>query len=322
LGAACCLWAAWPQGAAAERIYVNDKEAPEDRHDLDVIQQALSASLERARNATVCIDLGEGAGSGVIVSADGLILSAAHVTGGTDKELTIVLADGRRVQAQSLGLVADTDCAMARIDGGGSYPFVEIERKDSVKLGDWVYSLGHSGGYEDQRGPVVRIGRVVRIADSTFQSDCTLIGGDSGGPLFDLAGRLVGIHSRVGLNLEQNMHVPMREFLRHWDGLLAGQFVGEGPFAKRPRKGEGFLGIGSEDLPGGGVRVKKVGRESPAEKAGVREHDLLLEFNGAPVATKQQFQAALAELAPGAKVKLRVRRGDQELEMETKLDER
>jgi lysine N6-hydroxylase len=86
----------------------------------------------------------------------------------------------------------------------------------------------------------------VQVKDDTFQSDCSLIGGDSGGPLFDLDGKLVGIHSRVGQRTQENMHVPMREFVKNWDGMLKSEFIGEGPFAKRPEKGKGFLGIGTE----------------------------------------------------------------------------
>lgn len=307
--------------ATGERLYINDKEAPEGRHDLEVIEKAVKKVLEKTRRATICIDLGEGAGSGVIISKDGLILTAAHVTGATGKELTVILPDGKRVEAKSLGLVADSDCAMARITEKGSYPFVQVDKTKSLKLGDWVYSLGHSGGFDEDRGAVVRIGRIVRVADSTLQSDCTLIGGDSGGPLFDLEGRLVGIHSRVGRNLEQNMHVPMREFQRHWDKMLAGEFVGDGPFAKRPAKGEGFLGVGTEDTDDG-LRVKKVGRESPAEEAEIKEGDILLELNGEKLKDKKGFKGLLADMAPGDKVKLLIKRDGKELEIETKLDER
>ena len=307
--------------AFGERSYVNDKEAPEGRHDLEVIEKAVKKVLKKTRAATICIDLGEGAGSGVIISKEGLILSAAHVTGGIGKELTVILPDGKRVKAESLGLVADTDCAMAKITQEGEYPFVEVEKTKSLKLGDWVYSLGHSGGFDKARGAVVRIGRIVRMADSTLQSDCTLIGGDSGGPLFDLEGRLIGIHSRVGQRLPENMHVPMREFLRHWDELLAGEFIGEGPFAKLPKKGEGFLGVGTEDTDDG-LRVKKVGRESPAEEAEIKKGDLLLEMNGEKLENKEGFQAQLAEMAPGDKVKLSIKRDGKELEIELKLGER
>lgn len=308
--------------AAAERIYVNDKKAPENRHDLEAIQKALVASLPKTRAATVCIDLGEGAGSGVIVSADGLILTAAHVSGGTGKELTVVMEDGRRLKAESLGLVASCDCAMVKITEKGTWPFVEIDRDDSIRIGDWVYSLGHSGGFDKDRGSVVRIGRLVKMADSTVQSDCTLIGGDSGGPLFDMSGKLIGIHSRVGMRLEENMHVPMREFVRNWDAMLKGEFVGEGPFAKKPEKGKGFLGFASQDRKDGGVEVTRVGRESPAEKAGIKPGDILRKFDGAEVKTKEQFQKLLADKAPGDKVKLDFERAGKPLNLEVKLGER
>ena len=95
------------------------------------------------------------------------------------------------------------------------YTPVELDRGDSASLGDWVYALGHSGGFEKERGVGVRIGRLVRMAEQTINSDCNLIGGDSGGPLFNMKGQLIGIHSRVGASLEQNMHVPLREFLKN-----------------------------------------------------------------------------------------------------------
>ena len=121
---------------------------------------------------------------------------------------------------------------MVQIEEDGVFPYVALDRGDTASLGDWVYALGHSGGFEKERGVGVRIGRLVRMADQTINSDCNLIGGDSGGPLFDMKGRLIGIHSRVGASLEQNMHVPLREFLNHWDGMLDKQFIGKGPFAQ------------------------------------------------------------------------------------------
>ena len=317
------LWLVLPwDGASAERLYVNDKKVPENRHDLEVIQKTLIEALPKARAATVCIDLGEGAGSGVIVSADGLILTAAHVTSGTGKELTVVLEDGRRVKAESLGLVASCDCAMVKLAEKGPWPFVDIDRDDSIRVGDWVFALGHSGGFDKDRGSVVRIGRLVRMADTTVQSDCTLIGGDSGGPLFDLTGKLIGIHSRVGMRLEENMHVPMREFVKNWDALQKGEFVGEGPFAKKPEKGKGFLGFASQDRPGGGLDITQVGRETAAETAGIKRGDILRKMDGAEIKSKEQFQKLLEEKAPGDKVKLELERAGKPLNLEVKLGER
>lgn len=308
--------------AADDRSYVNDKKAPEDRKDLEAIQSSLQKALPQARAATVCIDLGEGSGSGVIVSEDGLILTAAHVAQGVKKKITVVLEDGTRLKAETLGLVADSDAAMARITEKGKYPFVEIDRNNTTVLGDWVFSLGHSGGFDKARGSVVRLGRLVRIAGATFQSDCMLIGGDSGGPLFDLTGKLVGIHSRVGAQLQVNMHVPMHVFLENWDGMSKGEFIGEGPFAQQPQKGSGFLGLATEPREGGGLRVTKVGNKSPAESAGMKEGDVLLKLNGKILESREQLKEMLKEMAAGDEVALDFERGGKPQTLTFNLGER
>jgi serine protease Do len=307
---------------ASARLYVNDKKAPEDRKDLEAIQSSLVAALPKARAATVCIDLKQGSGSGVIVSPDGLVLTAAHVATGVNKKVTVVLEDGTRLNARTLGLVADTDAAMIRITDKGTYPFVDIDRADSTRLGDWVFSLGHSGGFDKERGSVVRLGRLVRIANSTFQSDCILIGGDSGGPLFDLEGRLTGIHSRVGGWKGENMHVPVSRFIENWDRLLAGEFIGEGPFAKKPEKGSGFLGLATDARPEGGLRVTKVGSKSPAEQAGVKEGDILLSLNGTALESRAQLQDLLKEMAAGDELSLELERAGKRETLTFELGER
>lgn len=295
-----------PFGAFAQegRLYVNDKKAPDSRKDLETLQNSLIQALPKARAATVCIDLGEGTGSGVIVSAEGLILTAAHVSTGVKKKVTVILEDGTKLKGRTLGLVADTDAAMIQIEDEGTYPFVEIDRAESTRLGDWVFSLGHSGGFDKERGSVVRLGRLVRVANSTFQSDCTLIGGDSGGPLFDLRGKLIGIHSRVGQQLQSNMHVPMSEYVTNWDGMLQSEFIGEGPFAEKPVKGSGFLGLATEPRAEGGLRVTKVGNKSPAEEAGIKDGDVLLKLNETVLETREQMQGLLKEMAAGDEITL------------------
>jgi serine protease Do len=307
---------------ADARPYVNDKKAPENRKDLEVIQSALAAALPKARAATVCIELDEGSGSGVIVSEDGLVLTAAHVSTGVNKKVTVILEDGTRHQARTLGLVADTDAAMIRITDEGRYPFVEIDRENGTRLGDWVFSLGHSGGFDRNRGSVVRLGRLVRVANTTFQSDCILIGGDSGGPLFDLTGKLAGIHSRVGQQLQVNMHVPMSVFLENWDGLLKGEFIGEGPFAKKPVKGGGFLGLATEARPGGGLRVTKVGNKSPAQEAGVKEGDVLRSLNGTKLESREQLRNLLKEMCAGDELALELERAGTRKTLTFELGER
>ncbi len=298
----------WCGFAADGRLYVNDKKAPDSRKDLEAIQSAVEKALPKARAATVCIEIADGSGTGVIVSADGLILTAAHVATGVKKKVTVILEDGTKLKAETLGLMADKDAAMLKITEKGTYPFVEVDRDASTRLGDWVFALGHSGGFDQERGSVVRLGRLVRIAGSTFQSDCMLIGGDSGGPLFDLNGKLVGIHSRVGEQLQVNMHVPMSEFIANWDALLAGEFIGEGPYAQKPAKGTGFLGLATEPAPDGGLRVTKVGSKSPAEVAGVKEGDILRKLNETLLENRKQMQELLAEMGAGDEITLEAER--------------
>ena len=308
--------------AAEGRSYINDKKAPEDRKDLLAIQTDLQKALPQARAATVCIDLGEGSGSGVIVSEDGLVLTAAHVAQGVKKKVTVIMEDGTRHKAETLGLVADADAAMIRIIEKGKYPFVAIDRDKTTVLGDWVFSLGHSGGFDKARGSVVRLGRLVRIAGETFQSDCMLIGGDSGGPLFDLTGKLVGIHSRVGQQLQMNMHVPMHVFLENWDGMSKAEFIGEGPFAQKPQKGTGFLGLATDPHEGGGLKVTKVGNKSPAESAGIKEGDVLLKLNGNKLESREQFQGLLKEMAAGDEITFDLVRGGKPQTLTLNLGER
>jgi len=301
---------------------VNAKKAPESRGDLDAMQAALLAAIPKAQAATVCIDLGDGSGSGVIVDSEGLVMTAAHVSTGVGKDVTVILPDGTKLKAETLGLDSDTDAALLRITEklpeGKPFPFIAINKSDDTKLGDWVFSLGHSGGFDKERGAVARIGRLVRVANTTIQTDGALIGGDSGGPLFDMDGRLIGIHSRVGMVVGVNMHVPIKVFTDQWERMLKSEFIGEGPFAQKPKKGKGFLGVATKNVEGG-IEVTKVGKKSPAEEAGIKEGDLLRTLNGEKLDSREKLQSILAELAEGDKLAFEITRDGKDETVNLKL---
>jgi serine protease Do len=149
-----------------------------------------------------------------------------------------------------------------------------------------------------------------------------LIGGDSGGPLFDLTGKLVGIHSRVGQQVQVNMHVPMTEFVKNWEGMLKAEFIGEGPYAEKPKKGNGFLGLATEPKSTGGLKVTKVGSKSPAETAGIKEGDVLLKMNGVALKDREQMQELLKEMSAGNEVTLDMERGGKPKTLTLELGER
>ena len=304
------------------RPYFNDQKAPESLKDLENIQAALQKSLPKTRAATVCLEIGEGSGSAVIISEDGLVLTAAHVTGGVDEEIVVVMEDGRKLRGVSLGLNSETDAAMLQITDPGPFPYVELDEDDSFKLGDWVFALGHSGGFDKERGVNVRIGRMVRQADSTVQSDCLLIGGDSGGPLFDIDGKLIAIHSRVGGSKEESMHVPIREFQRGWDEMREGKFMGKGGFAKKPVPGSAFLGVVVEEKDGGELEVREIYPDSIADTTGIKVGSILLEFNGEPVSGESSFFEALDKKGAGESVTLKWSYQEEVIEKKIKLGER
>lgn len=310
----------------AERPYFNDLRAPENEADVKAIQDALMNNLQQARDATVHVLLEEGSGSGVIISEDGLVLSAAHVTGGVDQKLKIQLEDGREYEAVSLGLNSENDASMLQIVSDEKFPFVKLEGKvedyrPQSQLGDWVFAIGHSGGFDKERGAVVRLGRIVRVAKDTVGSDCVLIGGDSGGPLFDINGELIGIHSRVGRLGSQNMHVPVQAFYKSWDQMKAGEFLGDGPFAKKSKPGSGFMGVAVAETKSG-LEITAVEPKCAADIAGLKKLDILLELGGKPVATKKALQDELKKLSAGDRVMVKYSRGDKVTEVEMELKEK
>lgn len=313
---------------ADERPYVNDQKVPETLEDLKVIQKAVLDGLPAARAATICLQIGEdaksGSGTGVVVSPDGLIMTAAHVSGGVDKSIKILFEDGTEAEAISLGLDSETDAALCKIvkPVREDWPHVAIENKASTRLGDWVFALGHSGGFDKQRGVVVRLGRIVKISDFTLHSDCILIGGDSGGPLFDLTGKLIGIHSRVGQVLQENMHVPSDEFIKNWERMMEGEFLGEGPFAKKPVKGGGFLGIKTEAHEKGGIVILIVGENSPAEEAGLKVGDILMSANDKPLSKREDLQDLIKDMHIDDQISFEVKRGEETQTITLKLGER
>lgn len=323
-GMVVLMWAFAPVVSAEEdELFFNQQKAPESIEDLQAIQDALLKVLPETRKAVVGIEMGMGSGSGVIVSEDGLVLTAAHVSGGIDIDMTVILEDGTRLDAVSLGVDGTTDAAMIKIVPEGKYPFATVDRTDSAQLGHWVFAMGHPGGYDEERGSIVRLGRLVRNAATTIQSDCKLIGGDSGGPIFDMKGRVIGINSRVGQTFEQSMHVPSRVFVEHWDAMLGNEWIGDEMFAQKPVKGQALIGVGLKELEDdGGLEVLRVNEDSGADKAGVEEGDILIKADDQDIPNRAALDEIMAEKAPQDRIKLLLKRGEEEVELTVKLGTR
>ena len=264
------------------------------------VQTKVQRSMERATAATVAVESVFGSGSGVIVSADGLVLTAGHVSMTPGRKLTVVFSTGKRVEAEALGRSSVTDAGMARITEKGPWPFVDMaEQESQLNPGDWCFALGHPQGFEQARGAVLRVGRILARARDTIQSDCTLFSGDSGGPLFNLAGEVVGIHSRIGSASSGNYHVPVIAFERDWRRMERGEQ------SMMPGRGRGgWIGLASRDHRDGGVTITAAAPESPATEAGLLRGDVIKSIDGEPVLNRAGFSREIARRSPGDEVQL------------------
>ena len=299
---------------------VLDKPAPESVEDLKAIQEQVKKVLEKVMPCTVNVKANGGQGSGVIVSEDGLVLTAAHVSGKADQNITITLNDGRKLKAKTLGANGGVDSGMIKITEPGKYPFVEMGKSSGLLKGQWVITTGHPGGFDKGRTPPVRLGRVLSASDSVIRTDCTLVGGDSGGPLFDMDGKVIGIHSRIGMTLNQNLHVPIDTFTETWDRLVKGETWGGGTLGAAATRdpNEPYLGFKADDETKH-VKVASVKADSPAEKAGLKAEDILRKFGGEEIKDFDDFTVKLKKKKAGDKVTLEVQRGDKTVVLEVVL---
>ena len=291
----------------------------EDVRNLERKTEAVAAKVLPSVVALISMDTGA-SGSGTIVDEEGLILTAAHVTQGA-KEVRVVFPNGQEEDGEVLGSNFSKDIGMVRIVGKERWPHVELGESKPLQAGDWVIAMGHSEGYDATRTPPVRFGRVVSDGPGNFlTTDCTLIGGDSGGPLFDLEGRLVAVNSSIGESWSNNNHAGIDGFREDWDRLLAGDTWGElqlNPLANQERP---VLGI---DIAGerrdGAVVVDSVSPEGPAQIAGIRRGDEITTLDGSPVRGAQGLVSRIMKHEAGDVVKVGFRRGKEMLELEVTL---
>lgn len=298
--------------------------APQNLDELKQLQQQVQTVVEMNQKATVALNSSENGawGSGVIVSADGLILSAAHVVQGAEY-MTVIFPDGSETKAKVLGANRSKDTAMLQIVREGEYPFSEIGNSDTLEVGDLLVAMGHAGGYDPLRKPPVRFGRVISInITDFFTSDCTLIGGDSGGPIFDINGKLVGINSSIGFDLKANNHAGVSGIQADWKKLAASETWGSlsaNPFANNDSPVLGVVIAGSD---GQGVVLKSVVPGSPAETAGIQAGDVVRSVAGIRVRDGGQLLVEINRFRPGQELELELVRGRQVFELSVMLSRR
>lgn len=255
-----------------------------------------------------------GVGSGFILSADGLIMTNAHVVSGAD-ELTVTLPDKREFKAKLVGADKRSDVALVKIDAA-NLPTVKIGDVGKLKVGEWVIAIGSPFNFEN----TVTAGIVSAKQRDTgellpfIQTDVAINPGNSGGPLINMRGEVVGINSQIyspsGGYAGISFSIPIDEAMRVADQLRTSGRVVRGRIgvmiAEVTREVAESIGLGKPQ----GAMVRAVEPSSPAEKAGLEAGDIIVKLDGKPLEKSSDLQRGISAIKPGTKVTLQVfRRG-------------
>ena len=265
-----------------------------------------------------------GAGSGVVLTHDGFVLTSAHVVSGRQGDGRAAFTDGRELRFSVVGRDALSDLAIVRTEDGGLPP-AELGDADALRVGQLVVAIGNPHGLEGSitagvvsalgRALPTQAGRRVRIIDNVIQTDAALNPGNSGGALADARGNVVGVNTAVaGVGL--GLAVPINAATRK----IIGALMSEG------RVRRAYLGIagGPRPLPPRarklferriGVEVVEVVSGSPADRAGVREGDLIVEVDGQAVESAADLQRMMVAEVIGTELSARIWRTGSELEL-------
>jgi serine protease Do len=255
----------------------------------------------------------------VIINKEGYVLTAGHVSGKPGSDATIVLADGRKLKGKTLGRNGSIDSGLVQITDTAEFPYVEMGESGVLKNGDWCMAIGHPGGVKPGRTPVVRLGRVLFSDKNLVRTDCALVGGDSGGPLFDMRGKVIGIHSRIGPFITTNIHVPVDTYRETWDRLAASEEWGSGFLGGK--QADVYMGV-LLDFENKTGKIKLIAPASPAERAGLKIDDVITQIDGKSVASQEEVNNVLRRRKANDEVTLNVTRGEESLTIKLKLEKR
>ncbi|MEO1616958.1 MAG: trypsin-like peptidase domain-containing protein [Planctomycetota bacterium] len=289
---------------------------PESLSTLRVLEAQQKKIGRLAEACTVSVRIGPAQGSGVIITETGYIVTAAHVAMRPGLEAVVTLSNGRQVKATTLGMNKKVDAGLIRINPGQNgqqpWPYASLGTSDDLKPGMWCIAVGHPGGYDPTRGTVLRVGRLLNVSSRVLVSDCALIGGDSGGPLFNFKGELIGVHSRIGNDVSDNLHVPINHYDRSWDRMMSGESWGHLP-GFRPT-----LGVsGSQSTADASILDVKPG--SPASAAGIKAGDTIIRFGEKSITDFQSLKDAVSDTMPGERLSVLARRDGSVIKLNVEI---
>jgi serine protease Do len=274
-------------------------------------------------------NLMKGEGSGFVISKDGLVLTNFHVVHHADA-ISARMSDGRMVNATYVGGDAALDVALLRLEGAGDWPYLKLGNSTDTKMGDWVIAMGNplGLGLTATTGIVSGKGRVLHHdrrfgSDDFLQTDAAINQGNSGGPLMDLAGNVLGMNTAIlaGANTV-GFAIPIDKVEEVLDDLESRGHVARGFIGVEPQRVTDsiaeLLNLDRTD----GALVARVVDGMPASNGGVKRGDLIVAVNGIDVDTPQELVRQVASHRPGETVKLSVVREGRDKELSVTLAER
>ncbi len=297
------------------------KKTPENVEDLKSIQDHVDKLVEKVTPSVVSVRIGASSGSGVIVTKDGFVLTAGHVSGAPNRDVTVIFHTGKTAKGKTLGGNHGIDSGLIKITTPGDYPVADMGDSSEVKAGHWCMVIAHPGGYRQGRAPVVRLGRMLNTGATTLTTDCALVGGDSGGPLFDMHGRVIGINSRIGQTMLANMHVPVNPFRDSWEKIAKGDVFGGKLGTPAVKTGGPYLGVQTTPNVDGCV-ILAVTPGSPADKAGLKPNDVIRKFDGKEITAAPELSKFVQARKAGDQVLIEVLRGDEKLSIKLEIGKR
>lgn len=253
-----------------------------------------------------------GMGTGVVFDPRGYIITNFHVIDGVRK-IQVTLHDGRRCIARPIARDSETDLAIIKIDVPKKLPVLRIGKSSDLMTGEEVIAVGNAYGYEHTvtRGIVSALHRAVQVSDAQFyadliQTDASINPGNSGGPLLNIDGQMIGINVAVRAGAQGiGFAIPVDKVLQVASKLLASHN------AKLLHHGLTLR----ESADRSGLVVVSVGRDSPADRAGVRSGDVLSSVNRLDLAGRIDFERSLLERTPGDRIRFALHRGRKKMDL-------
>ena len=284
---------------------------------LKSIQAQLQEMLPRVNKATVSLEINGASGSGIIISEDGYVLTAAHVSQKPGSKAVVIMPDGTKYKGKALGNHIRGDVGLVKITDKAKFPFVKMAKSADSNEGDWCFALGYPGGFNKERGAVVRIGRIIEIRPNVIWTDCTLLGGDSGGPLFNFKGEVIAVNSRIFNTSEDNLHGPADIVMENWKELVDGQSIRIGQMVMN----KAFLGVATERSEKG-LQVVEVVEKSAADKSGIKIGDIIISIDQKELETTRSLINTLRKKEIGDEVLIKLIRGNERIDLKAKLEAR